>query len=96
MLGASPQRAILDVVVPLIKSGILAGMLLTFIVSFNELTVTYFLLTINVMTVQIWQYSRPVTTLDHTIFSFSVLIVLIDFVLIWALEKLVGEGGVSF
>jgi putative spermidine/putrescine transport system permease protein len=25
-----------------------------------------------------------------------VLIVLIDFVLIWALEKLVGEGGVSF
>ena len=26
----------------------------------------------------------------------NVLIVLIDFVLIWALEKLVGEGGVSF
>jgi len=32
MLGASPQRAILDVVVPLMKSGILAGMLLAFIV----------------------------------------------------------------
>jgi putative spermidine/putrescine transport system permease protein len=30
------------------------------------------------------------------VFSFAVLIVLIDFVLIWALEKLVGEGGVSF
>ncbi|NWA00651.1 ABC transporter permease [Pseudomonas gingeri] len=96
MLGASPQRAILDVVVPLMKSGILAGMLLAFIVSFNEFTVTYFLYTIDVMTVPIWMYSRTVSSLDPTVFSFAVLIVLIDFVLIWALEKLVGEGGVSF
>jgi putative spermidine/putrescine transport system permease protein len=58
MLGASPLRAIVDVVVPLMKSGILAGMLLAFIVSFNEFTVTYFLYTIDVMTVPIWMYSR--------------------------------------
>jgi putative spermidine/putrescine transport system permease protein len=96
MLGASPLRAIVDVVVPLMKSGILAGMLLAFIVSFNEFTVTYFLYTIDVMTVPIWMYSRTVSSLDPTVFSFAVLIVLIDFVLIWALEKLVGEGGVSF
>ncbi len=91
MLGASPTRAIIDVVVPLMKSGILAGMLLAF-----EFTVTYFLYTIDVMTVPIWMYSRTVSSLDPTVFSFAVLIVLIDFVLIWALEKLVGEGGVSF
>jgi len=96
MLGASPLRAIVDVVVPLMKSGILAGMLLAFIVSFNEFTVTYFLYNIDVMTVPIWMYSRTVSSLDPTVFSFAVLIVLIDFVLIWALEKLVGEGGVSF
>lgn len=96
MLGASPTRAIFDVVVPLMKSGILAGMLLAFIVSFNEFTVTYFLYNIDVMTVPIWMYSRTVSSLDPTVFSFAVLIVLIDFVLIWALEKLVGEGGVSF
>ena len=96
MLGASPTRAIVDVVVPLMKSGILAGMLLAFIVSFNEFTVTYFLYNIDVMTVPIWMYSRTVSSLDPTVFSFAVLIVLIDFVLIWALEKLVGEGGVSF
>jgi len=40
MLGASPLRAIVDVVVPLMKSGILAGMLLAFIVSFNEFSVS--------------------------------------------------------
>ncbi|WP_044871573.1 ABC transporter permease [Pseudomonas sp. LFM046] len=96
MLGASPLRAILDVVVPLMRSGILAGMLLAFIVSFNEFTVTYFLYNIDVMTVPIWMYSRTVSSLDPTVFSFAVLIVLIDFALIWALEKLVGDGGVSF
>ncbi|MFZ6045577.1 ABC transporter permease [Pseudomonas sp. CR3202] len=96
MLGAAPTRAILDVVVPLMRSGILAGMLLAFIVSFNEFTVTYFLYNIDVMTVPIWMYSRTVSSLDPTVFSFAVLIVLIDFALIWALEKLVGDGGVSF
>ncbi|MCO6055681.1 ABC transporter permease [Pseudomonas sp. MOB-449] len=96
MLGASPLRAIRDVVVPLMRSGILAGMLLAFIVSFNEFTVTYFLYNIDVMTVPIWMYSRTVSSLDPTVFSFAVLIVLIDFALIWALEKLVGDGGVSF
>ncbi|MDA7088185.1 ABC transporter permease [Pseudomonas sp. SA3-5] len=96
MLGASPLRAIVDVVVPLMRSGILAGMLLAFIISFNEFTVTYFLYNIDVMTVPIWMYSRTVSSLDPTVFSFAVLIVLIDFALIWALEKLVGDGGVSF
>ncbi|MBT8764565.1 ABC transporter permease [Metapseudomonas boanensis] len=96
MLGAPPLRAIIDVVVPLMRSGILAGMLLAFIVSFNEFTVTYFLYNIDVMTVPIWMYSRTVSSLDPTVFSFAVLIVLIDFALIWALEKLVGDGGVSF
>ena len=37
MLGASPLRAIVDVVVPLMKSGILAGMLL--VLAFGELLV---------------------------------------------------------
>jgi putative spermidine/putrescine transport system permease protein len=96
MLGASPLRAIVEVVVPLMRSGILAGMLLAFIISFNEFTVTYFLYSIDVMTVPIWMYSRTVSSLDPTVFSFAVLIVLIDFALIWALEKLVGDAGVSF
>lgn len=95
-LGASPLRAIVDVVVPLMRSGILAGMLLAFIVSFNEFTVTYFLYTVDVMTVPIWMYSRTVSSLDPTVFAYAVFIVLLDFVLIWVLEKLVGDAGVAF
>lgn len=95
LMGASPLRAMVDVVLPQMRPGILAGMLFAFIVSFNEFTVTFFLYDINSMTLPVWLYSRTVSSLDPTVFSFAVFIVLIDFVLIWLLEKLVGDEGVS-
>ncbi|KXU85939.1 ABC transporter permease [Caballeronia megalochromosomata] len=95
LMGASPRRAIVDVVLPLMRPGILAGMLFAFIISFNEFTVTFFLYDINTMTLPVWLYSRTVSSLDPTVFSFAVVIVLIDFALIWLLEKLVGDEGVA-
>lgn len=94
-MGASPLRALWDVVLPLMRPGILAGMLFAFIVSFNEFTVTFFLYDINTVTLPVWLYSRTVSSLDPTVFSFAVFIVAIDFVLIWLLEKLVGDAGVA-
>ncbi len=94
-MGASPLRAMFNVVLPLMRPGILAGMLFAFIISFNEFTVTFFLYDINSMTLPIWLYSRTVSSLDPTVFSLAVFIVLIDFVLIWLLEKMVGDKGVS-
>jgi len=84
-----------DVVLPLMRPGILAGMLFAFIVSFNEFTVTFFLYDVDTMTLPVWLYSRTVSSLDPTVFSFAVFIVLIDFCLIWLLEKLVGDDGVA-
>ncbi|MEM5329761.1 ABC transporter permease [Paraburkholderia sp. JHI2823] len=95
VMGASPRRALVDVVLPLMRPGILAGMLFAFIISFNEFTVTFFLYGINTMTLPVWLYSRTVSSLDPTVFSFAVFIVLIDFALIWVLEKLVGDEGVA-
>jgi len=95
VLGARPLRALVDIVLPLMRPGILAGMLFAFIVSFNEFTVTFFLYDINTMTLPVWLYSRTVSSLDPTVFSFAVFIVLIDFVLIWVLERLVGDEGVA-
>jgi putative spermidine/putrescine transport system permease protein len=96
MLGASPTRAIVDVVVPLMKSGILAGMLLAFIVSFNEFTVTYFLYTIDVMTVPIWMYSRTVSSLDPTTLAIATLIIALDVTLIAWVDKIVAGKGRLF
>ncbi|QBR01240.1 ABC transporter permease [Paraburkholderia pallida] len=95
LMGASPRRALLDVVLPLMRAGILAGMLFAFIVSFNEFTVTFFLYSIDTMTLPVWLYSRTVSSLDPTVFCFAVFTVAIDFALIWMLEKLVGDNGVA-
>jgi putative spermidine/putrescine transport system permease protein len=95
VMGASPMRVLIDVILPLMRPGILAGMLFAFIVSFNEFTVTFFLYGIDTMTLPVWLYSRTVSSLDPTVFSFAVFIVLIDFALIWLLEKLVGDAGVA-
>jgi putative spermidine/putrescine transport system permease protein len=95
LMGASPLRALVDVVLPLMRPGMLAGMLFAFIISFNEFTVTFFLYGINSMTLPIWLYSRTVSSLDPTVFSFAVFIVLIDFALIWLLERLIGDEGAA-
>ncbi|WP_233835337.1 ABC transporter permease [Paraburkholderia sp. ZP32-5] len=95
VMGASPTRALIDVVLPLMRPGILAGMLFAFIVSFNEFTVTFFLYSIDTMTLPVWLYSRTVSSLDPTVFCFAVFIVAIDFALIWLLEKLIGDEGVA-
>lgn len=95
LMGAGPYRALLDVVLPLMRPGILAGMLFAFIISFNEFTVTFFLYDINTMTLPVWLYSRTVSALDPTVFSFAVFTVAIDFALIWMLEKLMGDSGVA-
>jgi putative spermidine/putrescine transport system permease protein len=95
VMGASPRRALVDVVLPLMRPGILAGMLFAFIISFNEFTVTFFLYGIDTMTLPVWLYSRTVSSLDPTVFSFAVFVVAIDFALIWLLEKLVGDKGIA-
>jgi putative spermidine/putrescine transport system permease protein len=93
VMGASPSRALVDVI--LMRPGILAGMLFAFIISFNEFTVTFFLYGIDTMTLPVWLYSRTVSSLDPTVFCFAVFIVAIDFALIWLLEKLIGDEGVA-
>ncbi|RQT22492.1 ABC transporter permease [Burkholderia cepacia] len=95
LMGASPRRAFVDVVLPLMRPGVLAGMLFAFIVSFNEFTVTFFLYSVDTMTLPVWLYSRTVSSLDPTVFCFAVFTVAIDFALIWMLEKLVGDKGVA-
>jgi putative spermidine/putrescine transport system permease protein len=44
-LGAPPWRALAHVTVPIIRPGIVAGAIFTFITSFDEFIITYFLST---------------------------------------------------
>jgi putative spermidine/putrescine transport system permease protein len=89
-LGASPLRAGLDIIVPLMKPGILAGLIFAFIISFNEFTITFFMYTIDQSTLPIWMYSRTVSSLDPSTLALSVFIILIDLVMIVAIDKIIA------
>ncbi|MEM5503004.1 ABC transporter permease [Ahrensia kielensis] len=89
-LGASPLRAIWDVVIPLMRAGILAGLIFALIISFNEFTITFFMYTIDVSTLPIWMYSRTVSSLDPSTLALSVFIIVADIVLIMLVDKLIA------
>lgn len=95
-LGASPIRAGLDIIIPLMKPGILAGLIFAFIISFNEFTITFFMYTIDLSTLPIWMYSRTVSSLDPSTLALSVFIILIDLVLIVAIDKIIAGRSSLF
>jgi putative spermidine/putrescine transport system permease protein len=43
----------------------------------------------------IWLYSRTVASLDPTVFALAVLIVALDAILIYGLERLVGPDALA-
>ncbi|MBL4906608.1 MAG: ABC transporter permease [Sneathiella sp.] len=89
-LGAPPLRAIWDIVIPLMKAGILAGLIFALIISFYEFTITFFMYTIDVNTLPIWMYSRTVSSLDPSTLALSVFIIAADVVLIVLVDKLIA------
>lgn len=89
-LGASPLRAIWDVVIPLMKPGILAGLIFALIISFNEFTITFFMYTIDISTLPIWMYSRTVSSLDPSTLALSVFIIGADILLIVLIDKIIA------
>lgn len=95
-LGASPLRAGLDIIVPLMKPGILAGLIFAFIISFNEFTITFFMYTIDQSTLPIWMYSRTVSSLDPSTLALSVFIILIDLIMIIAIDKIIAGRASLF
>ncbi len=95
-LGASPVRAFADIIIPLMKPGILAGLIFALIISFNEFTITFFMYTIDISTLPIWMYSRTASSLDPTTLAISVAIILFDLILILIVDKLIARRSNLF
>lgn len=94
-LGAPWWRSFLEIVLPLMRPGILAGTLIAFMLSFNEFTVSYFLYTVEVQPFPIWLYSQSNTSLDPTIFALASAVIVLDVALILVLDRIVGGQGLS-
>ncbi|WP_245525833.1 MULTISPECIES: ABC transporter permease [unclassified Mesorhizobium] len=91
-LGASPLRAFGEVVLPLIRNGVVSGILLVFVLSFNEFTLSYFLYTVDAFPLSIWLFQKANTTIDPTIFAVSTVVILINVLVILVVDRIAGEN----
>jgi putative spermidine/putrescine transport system permease protein len=94
-LGASRFRAVWEAILPLMRPGIVAGVLLVFIMSFNEFTAAFFLYTRDVLPFSIWLAQRASTSIDPSITSISSFVIVVNIMLLWALDRLVGAGQLT-
>ncbi|MFA5542296.1 MAG: ABC transporter permease [Bacilli bacterium] len=74
-LGVRPYRALTKVIVPAVKSGIFAGMLLAFTMSFDDFVISYFTTGNDFDNLSIWIYSSiGRKSLTPSVYAFSTLL----------------------
>jgi putative spermidine/putrescine transport system permease protein len=88
--GASRFTAFRRVVLPMIRTGIAGGWVLSFIQSFDELTMTIFVATPGTTTLPIAMYNQIAQTIDPLVTSVSTILISGTIVLMVLLDWLVG------
>ena len=89
-LGASRTTVFLRITVPLLMAGIAGGWMLSFIQSFDELTMTVFVATPGTMTLPVAMYNHIAQTIDPLVTSVSTVLIAGTLVLMVILDRLVG------
>lgn len=89
-LGASRLTAFRRIVVPMLLPGIVGGWLLSFIQSFDELTMTVFVATPGTTTLPVAMYNQIAHTIDPLVASVSTVLIAGTMLLMILLDRLVG------
>lgn len=89
-LGASPWTVFRRITLPSIMPGIIGGWVLAFITSFDELTVTIFLVNPSTTTLPVRLYSYITQTTDPLVASISAMAILFTVVLMLFVDRLYG------
>jgi putative spermidine/putrescine transport system permease protein len=89
-LGCSRVKAFFVVVLPNIRSGIIAGILLAFLESFNNVDVSVFMTGPGISTLPISMLSYVEYYFDPTVASMSVLLMILTGLLMIAIERTLG------
>jgi putative spermidine/putrescine transport system permease protein len=92
ILGAAPSQVFWKVTVPLIRPAILSGGLFAFLTSFDNVTVSLFMISSDMRTLPIEIFSHMQDAYDPLVASVSTVVIMISVVLIVLLEKLHGVG----
>jgi putative spermidine/putrescine transport system permease protein len=90
LLGASRARAFFAIVLPNIRSGILAAFILGFISSFNQVPASLFLTGPGISTLPIQMLAYMEYTYDPSVAALSALIALGSIVVVFAAERALG------
>jgi putative spermidine/putrescine transport system permease protein len=94
VLGAGPVRTLFQITLPAIKQGVLAAVIFAFVVSFDNFTISMFLVSWRgTLPVEIYSYIR--TGGDPTIAAVSAMLIVISVVLVFTVERVVGLEGLA-
>ncbi|MDQ0269815.1 ABC transporter permease [Cytobacillus purgationiresistens] len=93
-LGAGPFKVFLQITLPIIKSGIIAGAIFAFITSFDDLTVALFIVSTDVVTLPVRIYTYMQYQYDPIITSISSIMILFTIVLMIIIERVLGVGKI--
>ena len=89
-LGASSRRAFIEITVPLIRPGILAGALFAFVMSFDNVPVSVFLADASTTTLPLAIMSYMEYNFDPSVAAISSLLIVVMLLLAVTLERLTG------
>jgi putative spermidine/putrescine transport system permease protein len=89
-LGAREGEILRRITLPMLRPGIVSALLFTFIISFDEITVTMFLVGPNITTLPFQIYSRLEQNADPVVAAVSTLLVLLTLGLVLILQRTVG------
>jgi putative spermidine/putrescine transport system permease protein len=89
-LGAPPWRAFLDVTLPLARTGIVAGGLMAFVLSFDEVAVSLFLSDAFTQTLPIALVAEMRANLNLTVAAVSTVFAAVTMLIVFFLDRTVG------
>lgn len=93
MLGASKWVAFRKVVLPLARPGVISGLILSFIIAFNEFTVSFFLYTPRAQPFSIWVFQRTEAAFDTTLTAIGTLVLAFNLLLLWGVQSFGERQG---
>jgi putative spermidine/putrescine transport system permease protein len=88
--GASPFNVFWRITLPLIRPGIIAGGVIAFLISFDETTISLFIVSVKTSTLPTEIYRYLEISTDPQIAALSVVLILISLAVVVILERLVG------
>jgi len=92
ILGASSRQAVTSVLIPMLRPGLSAALMFSFIISFDEVTVTMFLVGPEFTTLPVKIYSHLADSADPVVAAISTILIVMTSGIILILDRVVGLG----